>query len=192
MVSDAAADAGGVDEDPGPPTGSISSSTGSRVVPARVVDDDPGGAGQLVQQRDLPTFGRPMSATRATALDGTMITGDCGGRREHLEQPVEEVAGAAAVKGGDGIRLAEAEIPQGEGIGLPCARRRPCWPRGSPACPGPAQQLTTASSSSVAPTLASTTKTTTSAGGRPRLQPVRRPAGGCRWRRSTSRRCRRR
>ena len=144
------------------PPSSTSSSTGSRVVPATSSTTTRSSPASLLSRLDLPTFGRPSSATRRGPPRGVGAA-DRGDLGQHVEDGVEQVAAAPAVQRGDRVRLAEPEGPQHRGVGLGARRRRPCWRRGRPACRSGAAARTTASSVSVAPTVASTTNSTTSA-----------------------------
>ena len=99
------------------PPSSMSSSTGSRVVPDCVVDDDPVLLGDLVQERGLADVraADEGDAARAAHRGAEALRRGLGQRLEDL---VEQVAGAAAVQRRDRERLAEAERPQGRGVGL--------------------------------------------------------------------------
>ena len=55
---------------------------------------------------DLPTFGRPMTASR-TRSSSSAVDRLVG--RKQLDEPVEQVAGAEALRGRDGHRVAEPE-----------------------------------------------------------------------------------
>src|SRR6478736_4506580 len=88
------------------PPRSISSSTGSRVVPATESTTTRSVPASLLSSEDLPTFGRPSSATRRRHP------------RQHLEDRVEHVAAPPPVQRGDRPRLAETEVPQARGVGL--------------------------------------------------------------------------
>ncbi len=143
------------------PPSSISSSTGSRVVPATLVDDHPVLAGDLVQQRGLADVRAADQRDAARAAD-RVAEGLRGRLGQRVEDGVEQVAGAAAVQRGDRVRLAEAERPQRRGVGL-AAGAVDLVGASTTGLPARRSSLTTASSVSVAPTVASTTKTTASA-----------------------------
>ncbi|GAA3101927.1 hypothetical protein GCM10017687_11310 [Streptomyces echinatus] len=65
----------------------------------------------MFSNEDLPTFGRPIRAMRRGPP--TAVPKVCaGGLRQRFQDGVQHVAGAAAVQGGDRVRLAEAEGPQ--------------------------------------------------------------------------------
>ena len=98
------------------PPSSISSSTGSTVVPEASSTTTRSSPASLFSSEDLPTLGRPMIAIRR----GPPIWSNCSGGRlgQRREHGVEQVAGAAAVQGRDRHRLAEAEVPQAVGLGL--------------------------------------------------------------------------
>src|SRR5487761_1151799 len=80
------------------PPSSMSSSTGSLVVPATESTTARCSPASLLSRLDLPTFGRPFG--------------------QRLEQEVEQVAAAAAVHRADHHWLAEAKGPQRLGVGL--------------------------------------------------------------------------
>ena len=98
------------------PPSSISSSTGSRVVPATLSTTTRSEPASRLSRLDLPTLGRPTSATRRGPALGVGSVGGDG--RQHLEHGVERVAAAAAVHRRDRPRLTEAEAPQHGGVGL--------------------------------------------------------------------------
>ena len=99
------------------PPSSISSSTGSRVVPATLSTTTRSSPASLLSRlEDLPTLGRPTQRDAARAALGVgAVRRDLG---QHLEHGVEHVAAAAAVQGRDRPRLAEAQAPQRGGVGL--------------------------------------------------------------------------
>ena len=70
----------------------------------------------LVQQRGLAHVRAPEDRDAAGAAD--LLLGDRGDVRQHLHDLVEEVGDTAAVDGRDRVRLAEAEAPEGSGLGL--------------------------------------------------------------------------
>ena len=97
------------------PPSSISSSTGSRVVPATESTTARCSPASLFSRDDLPTLGRPMSATRRGPASACRSRGASGSASSAM---VEHVAAAAAVHGGDHDRLAEPERPQRQRVGL--------------------------------------------------------------------------
>ena len=92
------------------PPSSISSSTGSLVVPATESTRTRSAPASLFSRLDLPTFGRPISATRRGPPSASSRS--AGRRRQRAEYGVEQVTAAAAVQCADRQRLAEAERPQ--------------------------------------------------------------------------------
>ena len=85
--------------------------------PRHGVDDDPLGAGQLVQQGGLADV-RPAEQrypSRAAALVGPA---DRRHPRQHLEDRVEQVAAPPPVQRRDRPRLAETEVPERGGVRL--------------------------------------------------------------------------
>ena len=98
------------------PPSSTSSSTGSTVVPATLSTTARSSPASLLSSEDLPTLGLPTIATRRgppTPLEGLLRR-----LRQRGQDGVQHVAGAAAVQGGDRVRLAEAEVPQAVRLGL--------------------------------------------------------------------------
>ena len=157
---DPPADAGGVDEPPGPAAeldqlvDRVDGGAGD------VVDDDPLLAGQLVEQRRLADVRLADDGDPARAAD---LASKLRRRlRQRGEDGVEQVAGPAAVQRRDGVRLPQAQVPQRRRPRPRRAGRRPCWRPAPPACER-RRILTTASSASVMPTVASTTNSTASA-----------------------------
>lgn len=125
-----------------------------------VVHDDALRARQAVEQARLAHVGAPDERDPSrTALRVGPVGRHVG---QHLEHGVEGVAAPAAVHGGHREGLAEAEAPQHRRVGLaPLVVDLVGHEHHRLA--GAAQEATTASSSSVAPTVASTTNMTTSA-----------------------------
>ncbi len=139
----------------------ISSSTGSRVVPASSLTTTRSSPATLFSREDLPTFGRPMSAMR--------------------RGPPSAVPKLCAGASGRASRTASSMSPvprpcrEETGCGSPRPSDQSAVASASPLCPSTLfahrttgflalrSSLTTASSVSVAPTVASTTKTTASA-----------------------------
>src|SRR5207249_2101906 len=108
---DALADTGGVDELPGDAAEFdefVDRVTGG----ARdFVDDDALLVRHLVQEGGLADVRAADQGDAARAADGG-AEGLLGGVRQDLQYGVQHVAGAAAVQGGDGVRLAETQRPQ--------------------------------------------------------------------------------
>ena len=143
------------------PPSSISSSTGSTVVPATSSTTTRSSLGEPVEQRGLADVRLADDGDPARAAD----LADPLGRRlgQRREDGVEHVAGAAAVQRGDRRTARRARGSTGRRPRPRCAGRRPCWRRARPASPDLRRILTTASSASVMPTVASTTNSTASA-----------------------------
>ena len=81
-----------------------------------VVDDDPLGAGQLVEQRRLADVGLADDGDPAGSADlDVTLRRRLGQRGQH---GVEHVAGAATVQRGDRPRLPQPEVPQTVRLGL--------------------------------------------------------------------------
>ena len=98
------------------PPSSISSSTGSTVVPATLSTTTRSAAGEPVEQRGLADVGLADDRDPARSAD---LAEALGRRlRQRSEHGVEHVARAAAVQRGDRPRLAEPEVPQAVGLGL--------------------------------------------------------------------------
>ena len=87
------------------PSTSIGVSIASRVVPAMSETITRSRPRNALTSEDLPTFGRPITAsrTRSSSASALLVLG------QQLDEPVEQVAGAEALGGGDGDRLAQPE-----------------------------------------------------------------------------------
>jgi hypothetical protein len=72
-------------------------------------------AGDLVEQAGLADVRLAQQRDPRGSAEAAPASGRLGQRREH---GVEQVAAAAAVQGGDGVRLAQAQRPQPRGVGL--------------------------------------------------------------------------
>jgi len=147
------ADPRGVDELPGRPPITTTSSTGSRVVPATDPHDRAPPA-SVLSRLDFPTFGRPSNATRRSPVSAGPPTSD--NRWQHLEQassrsPLPACAARHRVRLPQPTTTARPRRPRTD---APLVRRQ------HHGLAGPPQQPTTASSVSVAPTVASTTNST--------------------------------
>ena len=87
------------------PSTSIGVSIASRVVPATSETITRSRPRNALTSEDLPTFGRPMTASRTTSSSSRRLVAV----GEQLDEPVEQVARAEPLGGGDGQRLAEPE-----------------------------------------------------------------------------------
>ena len=98
------------------PSSSIGVSIASRVVPARSSTITRSWPSSRFTSDDLPTFGRPISASRT----GVSSSSSDSRLRQPLGDQVEQVAGAEALRGRHGQRIAEAEpVELGRHPGLP-------------------------------------------------------------------------
>ena len=113
---DPLADAGGVDEAPGPAAELHELVDRVDGGPGDVVDDHPLGTGQPVEQRGLADVGPADDRDPARSADLGLLLGRRLGQR--LQDGVEHVARAAAVQRRDRDRLPEPEVPQPVGLGL--------------------------------------------------------------------------
>ena len=96
------------------PSSSTRLSTGSIVVPATESTTERSSPVSRLSRLDLPTFGRPISATRRGPPPPRL-----GGRgRQGGEHGVEQVAAAPPVQAADRIRLPKPERPQLGRVGL--------------------------------------------------------------------------
>ena len=98
-----------------PPSSTISS-TGSRVVPASSLTTTRSSPAALFSSDDLPDV-RP-AEDRDAARSADLVLGDRRDLGQHLHDLIEQVGDAAAVDRRDGVRLPEAEVPEGGGLGL--------------------------------------------------------------------------
>ena len=159
---DPLADAGGVDEPPGRGRpASISSSTGSTVVPATSSTTTRSSPASLFSSEDLPTFGLPTMAIRR----GPPTSPKAAPAAARAARPGRRRAGRRS-RGRAARRPGTARRARGSTGRRPRPRRagrRPCWRPARPACRTCRRTVTTASSASVMPTVASTTNSTASA-----------------------------
>ena len=77
----------------------------SRVVPGTSLTIDRSCPIKALSNRLLPTFGRP-----TIAILGPSVSGSSSNSRQRFDDAVEQIAGAGAVIGRDGDRIAEAEL----------------------------------------------------------------------------------
>ncbi len=143
------------------PPSSISSSTGSTVVPATLSTTTRSSPASLLSSEDLPTFGLPTIAIRRGPPTSSKLCGRRLGQRG--ENGVEHVARAAAVQRGDRVRLPQPEVPEAVGLGLGALVVDLVGGEHDRLASDARRILTTASSASVIPTVASTTNSTASA-----------------------------
>ena len=97
------------------PPSSSSSSTGSTVVPATESTTLRSVPVSRFSRLDLPTFGRPTSATRRGPPSRLAVRGGVG---QLGQDRIEQIAGAAAVQAADRVRLPQPERPGLGRIGL--------------------------------------------------------------------------
>ena len=88
------------------PSTSIGVSIASRVVPATAETITRSRPRKALTRLDLPTFGRPITASRTMSSSSSASSSSSG---TQLDEAVEQVAGAEPLRGGDRQRLAEAE-----------------------------------------------------------------------------------
>ncbi len=93
-------------------------STLSRVVPASSNTTERSSPTNALKIDDLPTFGRPTRANFGSGCAPRPRRPRSRSLGKQLHQPVEQVAGAAAVEGRDGNGLAEPERVEGGHLGL--------------------------------------------------------------------------
>ena len=98
------------------PPSSISSSTGSTVVPATSSTTTRSSPASLFSSEDLPTFG--LADDRDPARPADLVEGLRRRLRQRSQYGVQQVARATPVQRRDGHRLAQPEVPQPVGLGL--------------------------------------------------------------------------
>ena len=87
------------------PLNVIGRSMASRVVPATGETITRSEPAKRLSSEDLPTLGRPIRARRMASS----ASSDSASLRRERRDPVEQVAGAQALRGGDGDRLAQPQ-----------------------------------------------------------------------------------